>query len=146
MSEITIPFSTPLRKAELSEISTLSETARFPTTQRGHAPPWCGWHTPFPPAKIGGAHRGENQPEHPHEPFSGSDADLTEVLVPARCVTAAYNPDFQLNDDETWEILGCAAATPHDTTYPTTAPYSKHYTNTRREYSPKQSLDTLSEI
>ena len=34
MPELTIPFSTYLRKAELSGISTLSETARFPTRRQ----------------------------------------------------------------------------------------------------------------
>jgi amidase len=58
-------------------------------------------HTPLPPGRIG----------HPIEPgtpqnlrpesFSGPNAGLTEVLVPAGYVTTAYDPVFTLSEDRT---------------------------------------------
>jgi Asp-tRNA(Asn)/Glu-tRNA(Gln) amidotransferase A subunit family amidase len=56
-------------------------------------------HTPFPPALIGGA----GQPGLPSnltlESLSGPNAGLTEVLIPAGYVTAAYDPVFTLSAD-----------------------------------------------
>ena len=56
-------------------------------------------HTPFPPAKIGGAH----QPGIPQnlrmESFNGPNAGLTEVLIPAGYVTTVYDPEFELSPD-----------------------------------------------
>jgi Asp-tRNA(Asn)/Glu-tRNA(Gln) amidotransferase A subunit family amidase len=56
-------------------------------------------HTPFPPAKIGGAH----QPGMPNnlrlETYYGPNAGLTEVLIPAGYVTTAYDPVFVLSPD-----------------------------------------------
>ena len=56
-------------------------------------------HTPFPPAKIGGAH----QPGVPQnlrmESFNGPNAGLTEVLIPAGYVTTVYDPEFELSPD-----------------------------------------------
>jgi Asp-tRNA(Asn)/Glu-tRNA(Gln) amidotransferase A subunit family amidase len=58
-------------------------------------------HTPFPPAKIGGAH----QPGMPNnlrlETYYGPNAGLTEVLIPAGYVTTAYDPVFVLSPDAT---------------------------------------------
>ena len=36
------------------------------------------------------------------DPFSGSNAGLTEVMVPATYITVAFDPVFKLNDDATW--------------------------------------------
>ena len=56
-------------------------------------------HTPFPPAVIGGA----GQPGLIHnltlESLSGPNAGLTEVLIPAGYVTAAYDPVYRLSSD-----------------------------------------------
>ena len=56
-------------------------------------------HTPFPPARIGGA----GQPGLPSnltlESLSGPNAGLTEVLIPAGYVTTAYDPVFTLGAD-----------------------------------------------
>ena len=56
-------------------------------------------HTPFPPARIGGA----GQPGLPSnltlESLSGPNAGLTEVLIPAGYVTTAYDPVFTLSAD-----------------------------------------------
>jgi Asp-tRNA(Asn)/Glu-tRNA(Gln) amidotransferase A subunit family amidase len=56
-------------------------------------------HTPFPPARIGGA----GQPGLPSnltlESLSGPNAGLTEVLIPAGYVTTAYDPGFTLSAD-----------------------------------------------
>ena len=58
-------------------------------------------HTPFPPAKIGGAY----QPGMPGnlrlETYYGPNAGLTEVLIPAGYVTTAYDPVFKLSADGT---------------------------------------------
>jgi hypothetical protein len=63
-------------------------------------------HTPFPSAKIGGAPQprsvtpasAKDQNLLP-ESFNGPNAGLTEVLVPAGYVTAAYDPVFALSPD-----------------------------------------------
>ena len=58
-------------------------------------------HTPFPPARIGGAHQPGTSQNIRMESFNGPNAGLTEVLVPAGYVTVAYDPVFQLSDDRT---------------------------------------------
>ena len=58
-------------------------------------------HTPFPPAKIGGAHQPGTSQNIRMESFNGPNAGLTEVLVPAGYVTTAYDPVFRLSDDRT---------------------------------------------
>jgi Asp-tRNA(Asn)/Glu-tRNA(Gln) amidotransferase A subunit family amidase len=56
-------------------------------------------HTPFPPAIIGGASQ-HNLPNNlTLESLSGPNAGLTEVLVPAGYVDAAYDPVFKLSAD-----------------------------------------------
>ena len=58
-------------------------------------------HSPFPPAKIGGAGQpGVWQNLRP-ESQNGPNAGLTEVLVPAGYVTEAYDPEFRLSEDGT---------------------------------------------
>jgi Asp-tRNA(Asn)/Glu-tRNA(Gln) amidotransferase A subunit family amidase len=57
-------------------------------------------HTPLPPAKIGGA----NDPSGGRnnlrlESFYGPNAGLTEVLIPAGCVTRVFDPVFALSPD-----------------------------------------------
>ena len=56
-------------------------------------------HTPFPPAKIGGAHQPGTSQNIRMESFCGPNAGLTEVLVPAGYVDTAYDPVFRLSDD-----------------------------------------------
>ena len=56
-------------------------------------------HTPFPPARIGGAHQPGTSQNIRMESFCGPNAGLTEVLVPAGFVTTAYDPVFQLGED-----------------------------------------------
>jgi amidase len=73
-------------------------------------------HTPLPPAKIGGASdplggRNNLRPES----FYGPNAGLTEVLIPAGCVTTVYGPIFALSPDGTRYV-----SVPSDT--PTTIP------------------------
>ena len=58
-------------------------------------------HTPFPPAKIGGANQPGTSQNIRMESFNGPNAGLTEVLVPAGYVTTAYDPVFQLSVDRT---------------------------------------------
>ena len=58
-------------------------------------------HTPFPPAKIGGAHQPGTSQNIRMESFCGPNAGLTEVLVPAGYVDTAYDPVFRLSDDGT---------------------------------------------
>ena len=58
-------------------------------------------HTPFPPAKIGGAGQQGLRNNLTWESLSGPNAGLTEVLVPAGFVTTAYDPRFQLSSDAT---------------------------------------------
>lgn len=56
-------------------------------------------HSPYPPAKIGGAGQpGVWQNLRP-ESLNGPNAGLTEVLVPAGYVTTVYDPVFRLSDD-----------------------------------------------
>jgi Asp-tRNA(Asn)/Glu-tRNA(Gln) amidotransferase A subunit family amidase len=65
-------------------------------------------HTPFAPARIGGApqprcnigHPGRDQNLLP-ESFYGPNAGLTEVLIPAGYVTTVYDPVFALSSDGT---------------------------------------------
>ena len=65
-------------------------------------------HTPFPPAKIGGAH----QPGMPNnlrlETYYGPNAGLTEVLIPAGYVTTVYDPVFALSSDATRYVPAAA--------------------------------------
>ena len=56
-------------------------------------------HTPFPPAKIGGANQPGTSQNIRMESFNGPNAGLTEVLVPAGYVDTAYDPVFHLSDD-----------------------------------------------
>ena len=56
-------------------------------------------HTPFPPAKIGGAHQPGTSQNIRMESFNGPNAGLTEVLVPAGYVDTVYDPVFRLSDD-----------------------------------------------
>ena len=56
-------------------------------------------HTPFPPAKIGGAHQPGTSQNIRIESFCGPNAGLTEMLVPAGYVSTAYDPVFRLSDD-----------------------------------------------
>lgn len=72
-------------------------------------------HTPFPPARIGGAHQPGTSQNIRMESFNGPNAGLTEVLVPAGYVTVAYDPVFQLSDDRTRYI-------PSPSDIPTTLP------------------------
>ena len=58
-------------------------------------------HTPFPPARIGGAHQPGTSQNIRMESFNGPNAGLTEVLVPAGYVTVAYDPVFRLSGDRT---------------------------------------------
>ena len=58
-------------------------------------------HTPFPPAKIGGANQPGTSQNIRMESFCGPNAGLTEVLVPAGYVDTAYDPVFRLSDDRT---------------------------------------------
>lgn len=54
-------------------------------------------HTPYPPARIGGAGQpGVWQNLRP-ESLSGPNAGLTEVLIPAGYVTEVYDPEFRLS-------------------------------------------------
>lgn len=68
-------------------------------------------HTPFPPARIGGA----GQPGIPQnlrrESFNGPNAGLTEVLIPAGYVTTVYDPIFALSPDGT-RYVSVASDTP----------------------------------
>jgi len=58
-------------------------------------------HTPWPPAKIGGAGQpGIHQNLRP-ESLYGPNAGLTEILVPAGYVQVAYDPVFRLSADGT---------------------------------------------
>ena len=67
-------------------------------------------HTPFPPAKIGGANQPGTSQNIRMESFNGPNAGLTEALVPAGYVTTAYDPVFRLSDDGTRYV-----PTPSDT-------------------------------
>ena len=79
-------------------------------------------HTPFPPARIGGAPQprsvipgsARDQNLLP-ESFNGPNAGLTELLIPAGYVTTVYDPVFTLSSDGTRYVPA-----PSDT--PTTIP------------------------
>ena len=67
-------------------------------------------HSPFPPAKIGGAPQprttapgsgGAKDQNLLPESFYGPNAGLTEVLIPAGYVTTVYDPVFALSPDGT---------------------------------------------
>ena len=58
-------------------------------------------HTPFPPARIGGANQPGTSQNIRMESFCGPNAGLTEVLVPAGYVDTAFDPVFRLSDDRT---------------------------------------------
>jgi len=69
-------------------------------------------HTPLPPAKIGGAADplgGSNNLRA--EAYYGPNAGLTEVLIPAGYVTAAYDPVLKLSEDRT-RYVPAASDTP----------------------------------
>ena len=56
-------------------------------------------HTPWPPAKIGGAGQPGFWQNLRHESLYGPNAGLTEMLVPAGYVTRVYDPVFKLSGD-----------------------------------------------
>ena len=56
-------------------------------------------HTPFPPARIGGASEPGVRQNLRLESFYGPNAGLTEVLIPAGYVTTVYDPVFELSPD-----------------------------------------------
>ena len=58
-------------------------------------------HTPYPPAKIGGANQHGREGNLRSESQNGPNAGLTEVLVPAGYVTTVYDPVFKLSEDRT---------------------------------------------
>ncbi|MDB5599057.1 MAG: hypothetical protein JWN71_1101 [Xanthobacteraceae bacterium] len=58
-------------------------------------------HTPFPPAKIGGAVQPGTRQNLASESFNGPNASLTEILIPAGYVSTAYDPVFVLSEDGT---------------------------------------------
>ena len=64
-------------------------------------------HSPYPPAKIGGAGQpGVWQNLRP-ESLNGPNAGLTEMLVPAGYVTTVYDPEFRLSADrKRYETVG----------------------------------------
>ena len=58
-------------------------------------------HTPYPPAKIGGANQNDGGSNIRQESTNGPNAGLTEVLIPAGYVQTAYDPVFRLSADRT---------------------------------------------
>ena len=58
-------------------------------------------HTPYPPAKIGGANQNDGGNNIRQESTNGPNAGLTEVLIPAGYVQTAYDPVFKLSADGT---------------------------------------------
>jgi Asp-tRNA(Asn)/Glu-tRNA(Gln) amidotransferase A subunit family amidase len=58
-------------------------------------------HTPWPPALIGHAYQYDIPSNLRPESFSGPNAGLTEVLIPAGYVTTVYDPVYTLNADKT---------------------------------------------
>jgi amidase len=56
-------------------------------------------HTPWPPGLIGHAYQYDIASNLRPESLSGPNAGLTEVLIPAGYVTAAYDPVYQLTPD-----------------------------------------------
>jgi amidase len=77
-------------------------------------------HTPFPPARIGGAPQprtalpgsgGARDQNLLPESFNGPNAGLTEVLIPAGYVTTVYDPVFALAPDG-MRYVAAASGTP----------------------------------
>ena len=58
-------------------------------------------HTPWPPGLIGGPHQYDIPSNLHPESFTGPNAGLTEVLVPAGYVTTVYDPTYMLTPDGT---------------------------------------------
>jgi amidase len=58
-------------------------------------------HTPWPPALIGHAYQYDIPSNLRPESFTGPNAGLTEVLIPAGYVTTVYDPVYTLNADKT---------------------------------------------
>jgi Asp-tRNA(Asn)/Glu-tRNA(Gln) amidotransferase A subunit family amidase len=58
-------------------------------------------HTPWPPALIGHAYQYDIPSNLRPESFSGPNAGLTEVLIPAGYVTTVYDPVYSLSADKT---------------------------------------------
>jgi Asp-tRNA(Asn)/Glu-tRNA(Gln) amidotransferase A subunit family amidase len=58
-------------------------------------------HTPWPPALIGHAYQYDIPSNLRPESFTGPNAGLTEVLIPAGYVTTVYDPVYALNADKT---------------------------------------------
>ena len=58
-------------------------------------------HTPYPPARIGGANQNDGGSNIRQESTNGPNAGLTEVLIPAGYVQTAYDPVFRLSADRT---------------------------------------------
>ncbi len=56
-------------------------------------------HTPYPPARIGGANQNDGANNIRQESTNGPNAGLTEVLIPAGYVTTVYDPVFRLSAD-----------------------------------------------
>jgi amidase len=56
-------------------------------------------HTPWPPGLIGHAYQYNIPSNLRPESFTGPNAGLTEVLIPAGYVTTAYDPVYQLTPD-----------------------------------------------
>ena len=59
-------------------------------------------HTPYPPARIGGANQSAGGGNIRQESTNGPNAGLTEVLIPAGYVQVAYDPVFRLSADGSW--------------------------------------------
>lgn len=69
-------------------------------------------HTPWPPARIGGAGQPGFWQNLRHESLYGPNAGLTEILVPAGYVDTAYDPVFELSaDGMRYDIVPSGAAT-----------------------------------
>jgi Asp-tRNA(Asn)/Glu-tRNA(Gln) amidotransferase A subunit family amidase len=58
-------------------------------------------HTPWPPGLIGHAYQYDIPSNLRPESFSGPNAGLTEVLIPAGYVTTVYDPVYTLSADKT---------------------------------------------
>jgi Asp-tRNA(Asn)/Glu-tRNA(Gln) amidotransferase A subunit family amidase len=68
-------------------------------------------HTPWPPGLIGHAYQYDTPSNLRPETYSGPNAGLTEVLVPAGYVTTVYDPVYKLNADGT-KYVSSASTTP----------------------------------
>lgn len=68
-------------------------------------------HTPWPPGVIGGPHQYDILNNLRPESLYGPNAGLTEMLVPAGYVTAAFDPVFELNEDGT-KYISAPSTTP----------------------------------